>query len=650
MKLQLPQNKASGLFDVALRYGLAVAAVVAAMVFRLQVEEWVGGGLATYITFYPVVMVAALLGGVGPGLAATAAASLITAFSILPPVGQFSIALPVDRVGMVIFVGMGLFLSLLAHYYRRTREKAAAYDRELNLRELTREKAFLADLLENADQPFAVVYPDGRLGLVNRAFEQLTGYTAAELRAIDWSLALTPPEWRELEREKLTELARLGQPIRYEKECFRKDGTRVPIEMQINLQRAAAGQPEYFYAFLTDISERREAEAALRSAYAESEVRVRERSRELQEANAAIAAERQRFYDVLEMLPVYVILLDPDYRVPFANRFFRERFGESCGRRCYEYLFERTEPCPICETYTVMKTRAPHHWEWTGPDGRDYDIHDFPFTDSDGSSLIMEVGIDVTDRKQAEEGLRKAKETLEQRVVERTAELEAANRELEGFTYSVSHDLRAPIRHIAGFANLLETKSGPSLDADSLRYLAFLVDTSKRLGVLVDKLLEFSRIGRTEIGVAEVDLAPLIGMVVENFRKKTVARKIEWRVGDLPVVRGDATMLRFVVENLIDNAVKFTATQAQALIEIGQVDDAGNHIIFVRDNGVGFDMAYYDKMFGVFQRLHTQAEFEGTGIGLANVQRIIHRHGGRVWAEGKINGGAAFFFSLPKER
>ncbi|MFZ2197809.1 MAG: PAS domain S-box protein, partial [Thermodesulfovibrionales bacterium] len=179
------------------------------------------------------------------------------------------------------------------------------------------------------------------------------------------------------------------------------------------------------YAY--DITERKQAEEALRSAHNELESRVQERTMELEEANKVINAEKQRFYDVLEMLPTYVVLLTPDYHVPFANRFFRERFGDSGGRRCYEYLFERTEPCQICDTYNVLKTDSPHHWEWTGPDDRNYDIFDFPFKDNDGSPLIMEVGIDITELKQAERTLREMNETLEQRIAERTAELESAN-------------------------------------------------------------------------------------------------------------------------------------------------------------------------------------------------------------------------------
>ena len=254
-----------------LRYSLAVVAVGVAMGLRLALAEWIGPGLPAYITFYPMVMVAALLAGLGPGLAATALSALTAAYWVLPPVGQFAIASPVDRVGLVIFAGMGLFLSVVAELYRRNRNKAAAYDREAALRETRREKEFLANLLEHASHPFAVGYPDGRLGRCNQAFEQLTGYTAAELSALDWSTTLTPPEWRDLERQKLDELHRTGLPIRYEKEYVRKDGSRVLIELLVHLVSDAAGKPEYYYSFIADITERKRAEEALR----ESEAKYR---------------------------------------------------------------------------------------------------------------------------------------------------------------------------------------------------------------------------------------------------------------------------------------------------------------------------------------------------------------------------------------
>jgi light-regulated signal transduction histidine kinase (bacteriophytochrome) len=238
---------------------------------------------------------------------------------------------------------------------------------------------------------------------------------------------------------------------------------------------------------------------------------------------------------------------------------------------------------------------------------------------------------------------------LEARVHRRTAQLESANQELEAFSYSVSHDLRAPLRHIDGFAQLLQKHLGAGLDETGRRYLQTIADSAKRLGILIDELLVFSRMARTELRQLEVPMGPLVEEAIRSLQPDVQGRNVAWAVGDLPVVRADAAMLRQVWVNLLSNAVKYTRRQAAARIEIAhRLDPGDGHVFSVRDNGAGFDMQYVDKLFGVFQRLHPAAEFEGTGIGLANVQRIIQRHHGRVWAEGRVNGGATFHFTLPR--
>lgn len=247
-----------------LRYGCAVAAVAIAFALREALTTLFGPGLPPYITLYPAVMTLALLAGSGPGFLATVLAAGIVGYWILPPDGQFVIVSSVDRLGMAIFIAMGLFMSVVAELYRRNREKAAAYDREEVIRQIQKEKEFLADLLKYSEQPFGVGYPDGRLGLINHAFEQLTGYTDEELRSLDWATALTPPEWREVEKRKLDELNRTSQPVRYEKEYIRKDGSRVPIELLVHLKRDPWNKPEYYYSFLTDITGRKRAEEVFR--------------------------------------------------------------------------------------------------------------------------------------------------------------------------------------------------------------------------------------------------------------------------------------------------------------------------------------------------------------------------------------------------
>jgi len=229
--------------------------------------------------------------------------------------------------------------------------------------------------------------------------------------------------------------------------------------------------------------------------------------------------------------------------------------------------------------------------------------------------------------------------------------LEAANKELEAFSYSVSHDLRAPLRHIDGYASLLSKAVGDSLNEKARRYLQTISDSAKQMGQLIDDLLVFSRMGRQEMLHTTVNLDQLVKTILYDLRLDLQGREISWTIDTLPEVPGDPAMLRQVFVNLISNAIKFTSTRPIAKIAIGlERKSAGEITVFVRDNGVGFDMQYLGKLFGVFQRLHRADEFEGTGIGLANVRRIVHRHGGRVWAEGIPDQGATFYVTLPTRR
>ncbi|HUR45168.1 MAG TPA: PAS domain-containing protein [Candidatus Saccharimonadales bacterium] len=261
---------------------------------------------------------------------------------------------------------------------------------------------------------------------------------------------------------------------------------------------------------------------------------------------------------------------------------------------------------------------------------------------------IAKVNHDMTLYKAAQEEIRRLNSTLEQRVRERTAQLEAVNKELETFSYSVSHDLRAPLRHIDGFADMLRQRSVGQLDETSLEYLGIITEATRQMSRLIDALLAFSRMGRAALTKSLLDSNKLVRGVLHDLSYDMEGRKIEWRIETLPQVVADPALLRQVWFNLISNALKYSRVRDVATIEIGSKVSENEITFFIKDNGVGFDMQYVDKLFGVFQRLHGNAEFEGTGIGLANVRRIVQRHGGRVWAEGEPDLGATFYFTLPK--
>jgi signal transduction histidine kinase len=265
----------------------------------------------------------------------------------------------------------------------------------------------------------------------------------------------------------------------------------------------------------------------------------------------------------------------------------------------------------------------------------------------DGSVVGTVVSfVDVSERKRAEAELAQHRERLEELVGERTAQLEAANRELEAFSYSVSHDLRAPLRAIDGFSQALVEDHGRDLGADARVYLERVRAAVQRMGVLIDDLLELSRVSRAVMHVGEIDLSALASEIVSDHRAAEPQRQVDVVIAPGLVAAGDAGLLSVAFTNLLDNAWKYTGRIAHARIEVGAKATNGERVFFVRDNGVGFDMQYADKLFGAFQRLHSERDFPGTGVGLATVARIIQRHGGRVWAEGAPGQGATFYFTL----
>lgn len=405
-----------------------------------------------------------------------------------------------------------------------------------------------------------------------------------------------------------------------------KSGKEIPLE--VSFGEFVQGRRHIFTGIIRDISTRKQAEATLR----ESE----ERYRELFESNP----HPMWIYDVesFEFLTV--------------NDAATEHYGYSRE----EFLNMTIKDIrPIEDVPTLLKVAAEGSslirkagiWRHRKKDGTiirvEITAHDLQF---DGRPARLVLSNDVTERLKAEEEIRNLNAQLENRVKERTAQLEEANKELEAFSYSVSHDLRAPLRAIDGFSKVLMQEHLDKLDAEGIRVLKIIRNSTQQMGELIDDLLAFSRLSRQSIQFSDIDMTELVRTVYKEM--DTAGRKMEFLFDELPSAYGDRSMIRQVVANLLSNAIKFTRHKENAKICIGG-NSAEKNEYHVKDNGSGFDMKYAHKLFGVFQRLHTADEFEGTGVGLAIVQRIIHRHGGKVWAEAKPNEGATFYFSLPRK-
>ncbi|MCT7978844.1 PAS domain S-box protein [Laspinema olomoucense] len=376
------------------------------------------------------------------------------------------------------------------------------------------------------------------------------------------------------------------------------------------------------------------------------------------QAQFALRESEQRFRTMADAAPVYIWLSGIDQQYYYFNQPWLEFTGRTLEQEIGKGWLQGVHPedrqfCidTYCQAFELHQSfeieyrlrRYDGKYRWMldravprfSPDGR--------FEGYVGSS------IDISDRKIYESEIKRLNATLERRVSDRTAQLEAANQELESFAYSVSHDLRAPLRHISGFVNLLRKRIEPSLDENSQRYLNIIVQSTHQAEELIDNLLAFSRMARSQMRFIKIDTNQLVKEVWQSLEMQRGDRKIIWEVAFLPPVKGEPTMLRLVFQNLLDNAIKYSQRRQRAEITVGFNESDLEFIFFVRDNGIGFDMRYAHKLFGVFQRLHSNPDYAGTGIGLANVRRIIHRHGGRTWAEGEVDFGATFYFSLPKE-
>jgi len=492
-------------------------------------------------------------------------------------------------------------------------------------------------MLEMLKEGTASLSPDGTVFYCNHRFAQIVR-TPLE-RVIGSSiLPFMAPDSRSEFEERFRNV--LSGPGRGEFALQAADGTTVPAFLSWSYYPDGAA-PVSIFLVATDITELKEAQETLKKSFDELETRVKERTAELQESE-------ERFRSITDSTPVVMWMTDARGDIEFVNAAYRAFFGvreeQLSGPGNWQLLVHPVDAEGYIGAFSEsLRSRSAFHaaarvrnadgaWRWIESYGAPRFSATGEFLGIAGSSP------EITARKISEEALEK-----------KARQLEAANKELESFSYSVSHDLRAPLRTIDGFVRMLLKKHGHEFDADSLRKFNVVRRSVQMMGQLIDDILTFSRLGRTPLSIAELDMDAIIREIWRDRTEGAPEKRPNLTMGTLPRCRGDLTLLRQVVENLIGNAVKFTRGREEPLIEAGGYTEGPEIVFYIRDNGVGFDMEYHDKMFDVFQRLHNTEEYEGTGVGLAIVKRLIHRHGGRVWAEGKPGKGATFYFALPND-
>jgi len=368
---------------------------------------------------------------------------------------------------------------------------------------------------------------------------------------------------------------------------------------------------------------------------------------EQKNAERKLEIERKKLRQILDYIPEGIYMVNESYDIEYVNPVLIEKYGPIEGKKCYEFFLKFDAPCPWCKNDQIHSGQ-PVRWERRSErSGRIYDLIDIPVFNDDGSISKLQVVHDITDMRTYQEKVERLNVELEARVAERTTQLEAVNKELEAFAYSVSHDLRAPLRAVDGYSRIIEEDYVNVLDSEGLRLFGVIKRNIKKMDQLILDLLALSRVNRTELVKSKIDMIAMVNSLFNEVVTVELREKVKFTVQNLPEVYGDSVMMKQVWINLLSNALKFSATREVITIEVGGYSENGTNTYYVKDNGVGFNQKYANKVFEIFQRLHSSKEFEGTGVGLSIVQRIIHRHGGSVRAEGEENQGATFYFSIP---
>ncbi len=488
-------------------------------------------------------------------------------------------------------------------------------------------------LFERTNDAVFILGLDGHHIMVNQRAADMLGYTTDELEQMDVTQTVAPDQ-QEQSRERLTALLRGESLPIYERTFRKKDGSEVPTELHAALVRDLNGNPIHIQSIVRDITERKQAEKALHAA-------------------------KSRLETIIRVSPLAIILADENDKLQVWNDAAEKIFGWTASE-----VLGKTNPIVpegMREEYQKLSTQVIKGSSFSNQetirqrkDGVLIDVSISSAAVYDPSGKLvgrMAIIADVTERKKTEAQILALNTELEKRVSERTAQLEAANKELEAFSYSVSHDLRAPLRAINGFSRILKEEFSSSIPENAHPLLDKVIDSAQHMDRLVEDLLRFSRLSRQPIYKQRVEMNLLVQNALKTLAADQDNRQIELTIDPLPDCMGDSGLLLQVWINLLSNAFKFSRTRSFAKIQIASmITETGETAYYIRDNGVGFDMRYAYKLFGVFQRLHSSSEFDGTGVGLSLVQRIIVRHGGKIWPESKPGEGTTFYFTLEPVR
>jgi PAS domain S-box-containing protein len=508
-------------------------------------------------------------------------------------------------------------------------------------------------LIEQASDGFFLHDADGRFLEVNREACESLGYTREELlrmRVFD-----VEQEADIGEAQQAWGRAEPGRAYTIQGRQRRKDGTEFPVEVRLSAYYVDGRKLHLGLA--RDTTERKQVEERLASQAEE----LSRQTEALLHSQQALETQQLMLRSVLDSMAEGLVAADEQGKFILWNPAAAKIVGMGAenvppgewNAHYGVYMPDTVTPVPPEQNPLVRAIRgetATAELYIRNPEldsGAWIEISGGPLKDKSGAARGGVVAFrDITQRKADERKIRELNEDLEEKVVQRTAQLATANQELEAFTYSVSHDLRAPLRHIGGFSRILLEDFGPAMDPEARVHLQRIEDGVHRMGLLVDELLNLARVGRHAVKLQNTEMNSIVEEVVSLLQPEIGNRSVAWKIGKLPVMQCDPILVKQVFQNLLANALKFTRPRDRAVIEIAHRQEGEEQIILVRDNGVGFSMKYRDKLFGVFQRLHRPEDFEGTGIGLATVQRIVHKHGGRVWADSELDKGATFYFTL----